>query len=148
MAFNATDLKDVQDGQTYTFVVTSAKVKATKSGYIQLSLPLRVAEGEATGYTLFHSVFLVHPDDDAETQGYMRRAVQDIGKILGYAPDILPTEVGEETEVTQALPGAAFEATVKFSPGKNGYPDSFRLGRILGPVTLSVNKFDSDEPPF
>ena len=155
MAFDTSEIKNPPVGVPVVLVVTSAKVKKSAAkkdpktqkpagGHTFISLGTRVAEGEGVGASLFHSIWVTHGQDKGKTAAWRNQAVTDVSNILGYTPEIIPSEVGEDTDAMQKLPGSAFEAILKFEPAKGDYPEGIRIKRIVGAVTLQVEDNDSN----
>ena len=155
MAFDTSEVKNPPVGVPVVLVVTSAKVKKSAAkkdpktqepagGHTFISLGTRVAEGEGVGASLFHSIWVTHGQDKSKTAAWRNQAVADVISILGWTPESIPTEVGEDTDAMQALPGSAFEAILKLEPAKGDYPESIRIKRILGAVTLKVEDNESN----
>lgn len=145
-------------GTAHVLQITSAKAKATKNGHIRLPLSIAIVEGASAGFTFFHDLWLVNKVknsagelvvQEAKTAQWMRQAGEKIVQILGYEPDDfeLPEKAGEETAATKLLVGAVFQSMIRLQKGDGEYPDSYKLGKILGPVELGGEGYDEDADP-
>lgn len=158
MAINLEELEfgaELEQDVDYVWQVTYVKPVRTKDGSkLRLSIGATVAEGPSTGQKAYFAGFEFLIQDDkrpAQQTGIWIQFLKDISKLTGIDPKELasmgvPTEEGENTELTQAVKNAAFLAPAVWQEPRDGYDGSWQL--FVRRIKESIDADDIATPDF